>query len=200
MSQPAPASNVPDSLLDRLRQSSHPVAIIFYIFFRLAPLFLYLFGSLVIADFSLVFILVAILLALDFWTVKNVSGRLMVGLRWWNETSEDGTSTWVYETASPDRYINPIDSKCFWLLMYAVPGAWAVLGLVAVLKFELIWLLGVIYALVLMGTNTLAYNRSDKFAKANTSSSNIVGRLFSGVTQIWGQNTATSMASRFWSS
>jgi len=22
--------------------------------------------------------------ALDFWTVKNVSGRLLVGLRWWS--------------------------------------------------------------------------------------------------------------------
>ncbi len=26
-----------------------------------------------------------LLLAFDFWTVKNVSGRLLVGLRWWNE-------------------------------------------------------------------------------------------------------------------
>lgn len=25
------------------------------------------------------------LLAFDFWTVKNVSGRLLVGLRWWNK-------------------------------------------------------------------------------------------------------------------
>ena len=28
---------------------------------------------------------IVLLLALDFWTVKNVSGRLMVGLRWRNE-------------------------------------------------------------------------------------------------------------------
>jgi len=39
-----------------------------------------------------------LLLAFDFWTVKNVSGRLMVGLRWWNKIEEDGTSTWIFES------------------------------------------------------------------------------------------------------
>jgi hypothetical protein len=29
--------------------------------------------------------MVTLLLAFDFWTVKNVTGRLLVGLRWWNE-------------------------------------------------------------------------------------------------------------------
>jgi hypothetical protein len=47
----------------------------------------------------LIFILVILLLAADFWNVKNVSGRLLVGLRWWNEVSEEGTSIWVFETA-----------------------------------------------------------------------------------------------------
>jgi Eukaryotic protein of unknown function (DUF846) len=31
--------------------------------------------------------------------VKNVSGRLLVGLRWWNETGPDGESVWVFESA-----------------------------------------------------------------------------------------------------
>lgn len=35
---------------------------------------------------------------MDFWTVKNVTGRLMVGLRWWNYVDDDGKSHWVYET------------------------------------------------------------------------------------------------------
>lgn len=30
--------------------------------------------------------------------VKNVSGRLMVGLRWWNEVSESGGSDWKFES------------------------------------------------------------------------------------------------------
>jgi len=38
------------------------------------------------------------LLAFDFWTVKNISGRLLVGLRWWNEINEDGTNSWLFES------------------------------------------------------------------------------------------------------
>ncbi len=44
------------------------------------------------------FICCILLLAFDFWTVKNVSGRLLVGLRWWNEVKEDGTNVWVFES------------------------------------------------------------------------------------------------------
>lgn len=46
----------------------------------------------------LVFMIVIFLLAFDFWTVKNISGRLLVGLRWWNETSADGKTTWIFES------------------------------------------------------------------------------------------------------
>lgn len=57
-------------------------------------LFLYLFTS----NFVLVFVVTILLLAFDFWTVKNVSGRLLVGLRWWNEVDEEGRGTWIYES------------------------------------------------------------------------------------------------------
>lgn len=29
---------------------------------------------------------------------QNVSGRLLVGLRWWNQVDEDGKSHWVFES------------------------------------------------------------------------------------------------------
>ena len=29
--------------------------------------------------------------------VKNVSGRLLVGLRWWHEVKDDGSSEWKFE-------------------------------------------------------------------------------------------------------
>lgn len=42
-----------------------------------------------------------VLVAADFWTVKNVTGRLLVGLRWWNDDgteSSGGESTWRFES------------------------------------------------------------------------------------------------------
>jgi len=43
------------------------------------------------------FVCVVLLLSADFWTVKNITGRLLVGLRWWNYVDDDGKSHWVYE-------------------------------------------------------------------------------------------------------
>ncbi len=51
------------------------------------------------------FLTVILLLAFDFWTVKNVTGRLLVGLRWWNKIEEDGTSTWMFESRKVDSII-----------------------------------------------------------------------------------------------
>ena len=45
-------------------------------------------------SYVVTFVFVTILSALDFWTVKNVSGRLLVGLRWWNTIDDAGESKW----------------------------------------------------------------------------------------------------------
>ena len=44
------------------------------------------------------FIVVLILSAVDFWVVKNITGRVLVGLRWWNEIMQDGSEKWVFES------------------------------------------------------------------------------------------------------
>lgn len=62
-----------------------------------------------------IFIVVVILDCLDFWTVKNITGRLLVGLRWWNEFSENGEEKWVYESHEGDHKPNTIDSSFFWM-------------------------------------------------------------------------------------
>ena len=60
-------------------------------------LVVYMFGTWFSSSFVNVFIVCILLLAADFWTVKNVSGRLMVGLRWWSEVLDDGSTVWKYE-------------------------------------------------------------------------------------------------------
>jgi hypothetical protein len=58
-----------------------------------------LLGTIFSDNFTLIFVVTILLLAFDFWTVKNVSGRLLVGLRWWNEIQPDGSNKWVFESA-----------------------------------------------------------------------------------------------------
>ena len=81
-----------------LSQSAHPTALIFMLLFRSIAIFLYLFQSFISSDFVLGLVLIILSLAFDFWTVKNVSGRLLVGLRWWNEIKADGSSEWIFES------------------------------------------------------------------------------------------------------
>ncbi len=78
----------------------HPIAAFFHVFFRVAALLVYILASTLIGDayFVHIFLTIILLLAVDFWTVKNVTGRLLVGLRWWNKVDEDGTSTWMFES------------------------------------------------------------------------------------------------------
>ena len=74
----------------------------------------------------------------------------MVGLRWWNEVSETGGSDWKFESLEEgQRAVNKKDSWVFWTLLYATPAVWSVLGLVAILKLNLDYLLLVIIAVLL---------------------------------------------------
>ena len=70
-----------------------------------------------------------------------------MGLRWWNEVNiTTGDSHWVFE--SQDRSgegdapkQNATDKRFFWLSLYAQPGLWVALAVVAILRMEsLVWL------------------------------------------------------------
>ncbi|EDL10375.1 family with sequence similarity 18, member B [Mus musculus] len=76
----------------------HPVASFFHLFFRVSAVVVYLLCELLSSSFIACMVTIILLLSCDFWAVKNVTGRLMVGLRWWNHIDEDGKSHWVFES------------------------------------------------------------------------------------------------------
>ncbi|KAJ3097487.1 Golgi apparatus membrane protein TVP23 A [Phlyctochytrium planicorne] len=143
-----------------LKQSSHPGALVFHILFKLAALLVYLFGWLFSLSFIFTFVIIVLLLSFDFWTVKNVTGRLLVGLRWWNEIHEDGSN---------NRVVNNVDSRVFWVALYATPAIWALFGVGALLKFSFSWLLVVIVAIVLNMANVIGYTKCEKDARQKLS-------------------------------
>lgn len=109
--------------------------------------------------------------------VKNVSGRLMVGLRWWNDVSETGENEWKFESlAEGQRTVNKHDSRTFWTVLYATPVIWAVLGIVAFLKLNVDYLLLVVLAIVLSGANLMGYTKASK--EAQNQLSGLRSRLF----------------------
>lgn len=90
----------------------------------------------------MIFIVTIVLLAADFYYLKNIAGRRLVGLRWWNEVdTSTGDGRWVFESADPDtRQISATDKRFFWLSLYVQPAIWIALAIVAIIKFEFIWL------------------------------------------------------------
>ena len=59
----------------------HPAVTFVHVFFRFLALFLYLFAGWLSSSFIGLFVLVVLLLSIDFWAVKNITGRIMVRAR-----------------------------------------------------------------------------------------------------------------------
>lgn len=86
---------------------------------------------------------------MDFWVVKNVTGRLLAGLRWWNYIDEEGNSHWVFENkynkANENDQIGFIDEKdentgIFWLALIFTPIIWFLFLLVSLFRLNFHWL------------------------------------------------------------
>ncbi|KAH8884013.1 DUF846-domain-containing protein [Thozetella sp. PMI_491] len=188
MEQPQP---LPGSLSWRL--SSHPITLLTFLAFRVSSLLVYLLGFLFTSNMVMIFIITILLLAADFYYLKNIAGRRLVGLRWWNEVDpQSGESHWVFESSEPGtKIINATDSRFFWLAMYLQPGLWVALAIMVIFSLKFIWLPLIAIALALTITNSLAFSRCDKFSQA----SNIAGSAFSSGNLAG--SIATNMMGRF---
>ncbi|EIW64734.1 DUF846-domain-containing protein [Trametes versicolor FP-101664 SS1] len=162
------ASNPGDAesgLAGILRQSAHPLVLFFLYFFRVAAITVYILCGFFISNYVLSSVIVVVLLAMDFWNCRNVAGRRLVGLRYWNQVDDDGSSYWVFESRDPSRPANPIDSKMFWIAVYTFPLLWLALLIVSFLKFNLSFVPIVVLALVFNVTNGIGFTYADRDAK-----------------------------------
>jgi len=94
------------ALLCMTGRCRHPLAVLFHLIFRVLSIITYLLCGLFNSGFIVNFVIIIILLSMDFWTVKNITGRLLVGLRWWNYVDEDGVSHWVFESRKVNFYLS----------------------------------------------------------------------------------------------
>lgn len=140
----------------QLYHSRHPNAALFHIAFKIAAVIVYLFGGFLFSETFLgTYVTLILLISMDFWTVKNVTGRLMVGLRWWNMIDHEGNSRWIFENkhakGSSDHLSDPIstlsdglesgssnsaDATLFWAALIIYPVVWFFLLLVAIFRLN----------------------------------------------------------------
>ncbi|MCL7041174.1 hypothetical protein MKW94_016017 [Papaver nudicaule] len=99
---------------------ANPKTCFFHVLFKAGALAFYILSALFFNSFVIIFVVTVLLAALDFWVVKNVSGRILVGLRWWNEINDLGESVWKFECLDQESLsrMNKKDSWLFWWTLY----------------------------------------------------------------------------------
>ncbi|XP_076793534.1 Golgi apparatus membrane protein TVP23 homolog A isoform X4 [Arvicanthis niloticus] len=121
----------------------HPLATFFHLFFRVSAIVTYVCCDWFSRSFVGCFVTVLLLLSFDFWSVKNVTGRLMVGLRWWNQIDEDGKSHWIFESRKVSaNYMaaTEAEARIFWLGLIICPVIWIVFFFSTLFSLKLKWL------------------------------------------------------------
>jgi hypothetical protein len=80
-----------------LDNSAHPTVAILTFLFKGLSIANYLFFSLFLSSI-ITFISTTLLSVIDFWITKNISGRILVGLRWWREMNIYGKEEYRFES------------------------------------------------------------------------------------------------------
>jgi len=151
------------------KKFQHPVVVTFHLVFRSIAFVIFLFGGQSSSSsFSAAFVFIILFLCCDFWMVKNISGRLLVGLRWWNYIDDQGKSHWMFEQAKAASESSDVavvkkkkyrshEVRIFWLSLVAFPLLWLVAFFVCL--FSPRWLVVALLGLGMTGANLYGYLR-----------------------------------------
>jgi hypothetical protein len=148
-----------------LDQSAHPCVITWDLILKIAPIALYIVASFLPNSLIIRLSCITILAAIDFWFTKNISGRVLVGLRWGRVVHEDGEEEFIYETKRNELKNNPVDSKFFWGLLAVSFVIWLVF-----LFFNILALTNLMIILIpvsLLGCNLYSFYKCSKVQQDN---------------------------------
>uniref|UniRef100_A0A2K5QYB3 Golgi apparatus membrane protein TVP23 homolog n=1 Tax=Cebus imitator TaxID=2715852 RepID=A0A2K5QYB3_CEBIM len=142
-------------------------SIVFPLFFRVSAIVTYLLCELLSSSFIICMVTI-ILLSCYFLAVKNVTGRLMIGLPF-----DEDESHWVFESRKEyfqeNKTVSKAESRIFWLGLTACPVLWVIFAFSA-LFFRVKWLVVVIMGVVLQGANLYGYIRCKVGSRKNLTS------------------------------
>jgi hypothetical protein len=134
-----------NNIASYIRGSGHPMLNIVTISFKIAALLSFILLDLFVSSEAVAYLVVILLGAMDFWVTKNISGRILVGLRWWNEVKDDGSEVWIYESKNESIYNltveknNGADNTIFWGSLYIFFAAWLALFIWELIRLRFVW-------------------------------------------------------------
>ncbi|KAJ6940777.1 hypothetical protein NC651_006799 [Populus alba x Populus x berolinensis] len=112
---------------------ANPKTCFFHVLFKAAGLAMYILSALFFDSFVIIFVVMVLLAALDFWVVKNSSARM-----------------------------NKKDSLLFWWTLYLNAAAWVILGIFSVLRYEADYVLVVAVCASLSIANIVGFTKCRK--------------------------------------
>ena len=152
-----PKKNI--KLTDFMKKSSNPSVALMTVALKGCALFFFLFLNIFTSNQAFVMIVVILFDAMDFWYTKNISGRILVGLRWWNTYNpETQQEVWRFESKNEIKEAN-IDRKTFWISLYGFTGAWLVLFIWECVFLNFMWACLCLISLAISGINTYGFLR-----------------------------------------
>ena len=156
-----PSNGQPGYYPEFLKKANHPCVCVWHFAVKIGAVVCYLLGGFFSDRYVAQFLSVVLLCAVDFWIVKNVTGRILVGLRWWNEMKEDGTDEWIFESL---KVKNPggVDSNVFWFVLYASPSVWTLFLIIGLLSLNFASVTLCFCALMMSATNLFGYIKCSK--------------------------------------
>jgi len=147
-------------------QPNHPGICFLHLFFKVSGVFSYVFLGFILRSTLLNFLMVFCSIVLDFWISKNISGRYLVGLRWWStHNDETGEEEWDFESYDFDLNFSQIDTTVFWWGICAHTIFWAIMFAIKVLGLNFLWGLLTFIGILLNGTNVWAFYKCSQHHK-----------------------------------
>ena len=137
-----------------IKNSSHPLICFFTVLFKILCIISFLILNWFTKKSSVIYLTTVLFGSADFWVTKNLSGRLLVGLRWWNEVKENGEEVWIFESKN-EKKESTSDKSVFWICLYFTPIIWFILIIFNIFQ-PARFIIGLI-CLIFSGTNLYGY-------------------------------------------
>ena len=147
---------------DFIKKSRNPLVALVTVTLKLLSILSFLFTSIFTSNEALVMTTVILFIAADFWYTKNISGRILVGLRWWNNyDKETQGNIWKFESKNEIKESN-IDRKTFWISLYGFAACWLFLFIWECIMFNFTWAFLCLISLVISGINVVGFFKCSK--------------------------------------
>ena len=137
------------------------LVVVFTVLFKVVSVIFYLLFNVFLKDDILLFIIVILLTALDFYTVKNISGRLLIGMRWWTEIDlSTGLENWHFESHENTFQPVPAHSNLFWSSQLFITIFWLLIAFLNLISLKLYWVIHIFQYSLFFILYSLLYSNS----------------------------------------